>query len=496
MASPGESHAVGDLHRQRLFAASCFSLVATSVAFAVVGDSMGGMKGEFILSNADVGWIGGAGLWGFTLSIIVLGPLCEALGMKRLMWFAFLCHLLGTVVLMLAPGGFWGLFAGALIVALGNGTVEAACNPLVATLYPDKKTQKLNQFHVWFPGGIVLGGLAAYGLGKLGLDWRFKVGMILIPTVIYGLLLIGQSFPKTERAQSGVSFGDMVKQTFMRPLFLLLFLCMALTASMELGPNRWVPAVLQSGGIPGILVLVWISGLMAVMRHFAGPLIGRFSPLAVLFFSALVAALGLLWLSHVDTFVMAIGAGTVFAIGVCYFWPTMLGVTSERVPKGGELALAMMGGMGMLATGMVTSPWMGGVADKHAREELPVQQTTAVLEQVVTEFTVLRAGAPEDLREDYTTAIEAAAGVLAAVPMSKGLPAGTMDALRAVGRAGVDSEVAKEASTLMNEADNYGGRMSFRYVAPLGVVLMIIFGGLWLADKRKGGYKAEAIGSH
>jgi hypothetical protein len=320
--------------------------------------------------------------------------------------------------------------------------------------------------------------------------------MILLPTVIYGFLLIGQKFPKTERAQSGVSFGDMFKQTFMRPLFLLLFFCMALTASMELGPGRWIPAVLQSGGIPGILVLVWTSGLMAVMRHFAGPIIGRFSPLAVLFFSALVAALGLLWLSHVETFAMAIGAGTVFAIGVCYFWPTMLGVTSERVPKGGELALAMMGGIGMLAVGLVASPWMGGVADKHAREELPAQQTTAVLEQVVTEFTVLRAGAPEDLQADYTTAIKAASDVLAAVPMSKGLPDGTMDALRAISRAGVDSDVAKEAADLMNEADNFGGRMSFRYVAPLGVVLMVIFGGLWLADKRKGGYKAEAIGSH
>lgn len=493
---PVEGAPLEELHRGRLFGLSCFSLVATSTAFAVVGASMGGMKSEFILSNAQVGWIGGAALWGFTLSIIALGPLCQAIGMKRLMWFAWACHLLGTLTLIAAPGGFWGLFWGALIVALGNGTVEAACNPLVATIYPDKKTEKLNQFHVWFPGGIVLGGLGAWALGLAGFDWRFMVGLILIPTIVYGIMMWGQKFPATERAQSGVTFGGMFQQTFLRPLFIILFICMGITASMELGPNRWIPAVLESGGIPGILVLVWISGLMAVLRYYAGPIIGGFSPVSVLFVSALLASLGLVWLSAVETFAMAIGAGTLFAVGVAYFWPTMLGVTSERVPKGGELSLAMMGGIGMLAAGSIASPWMGGIADRYGREQLDYAETSALLQQVVSEFPELRAQTPEPQQADFDAAINASLMVLSEIEGRDTLPVATMEALRTIERAGADTPTAARVAEVLAQADNRGGRRSFLYVAPLGLVLMIVFGSIWLADRKRGGYKIEAIGAH
>ncbi|MFQ5807862.1 MAG: sugar MFS transporter, partial [Phycisphaerae bacterium] len=332
----------------RLFVGSCFALTATSVCFGVVGASMGALKEQFILSNEQVGWIGGAALWGFTISIFVLGPLCDVLGMRNLLRFALLCHAVGTLLMIFATG-FWMLFFGALILALGNGTVEAACNPLVATIYPYEKTKKLNQFHVWFPGGIVIGGVAAYLLDQVGLtNWQVKLALILVPTVIYGLIFAGQKFPATERVQSGVSFGGMVQGALLRPLFLILLACMAITASLELGPNRWVPAVLEAGGIPGILVLAYISGLMAVLRFFAGPVVYRLSPTGILVASAVLSGAGLYWLSFAETTVMAFLSATVFAVGVCYFWPTMLGVTSERVPKSGALGLALMGGMGML----------------------------------------------------------------------------------------------------------------------------------------------------
>lgn len=484
-----------DVNEGRLFFASCFSLIATAAAFAVIGDSMGGMKNEFVLNNAQAGMIGGAAIWGFTLSIIVLGPLCEALGMKRLMWFAFLCHLVGVGVMILAPSGYWGLFTGALIISLGNGTVEAACNPLVATLYPTQKTKKLNQFHVWFPGGIVLGGLASFIIGQVGLDWRAKIAVILIPTFIYGFLLIGQKFPSTERAQSGVSFGDMVKHTLLRPLFILLFICMAMTASLELGPNRWVPAVLESGGIHGILVLVWINGLMAVLRFFAGPIVHRFSPTGVLFGSAILAGVGLLWLSFATTLVIAFAAGTVFALGVCYFWPTMLGVTSERVPKGGELALALMGGVGMLAVGLVTAPLMGQIADRHVPEKLPMAETILLLDEVVDQWTANLESVPQEQRTDYQSAIDASATIIKSSENAEQLPDETPNALRAIMAADGGSDLGKRAGELLGPADNYGGRMSFRAVAPLALILAIIFGALYFNDKRKGGYQAESIHS-
>ncbi|HUU95937.1 MAG TPA: MFS transporter, partial [Phycisphaerae bacterium] len=291
------------MNRERLFVGSCFALVATSVCFGVVGAIMGTLKEQFILSNEQVGWIGGAALWGFTVSIFVLGPLCDVLGMRNLLRFALVCHALGTLLMIFATG-FWTLFFGALILALGNGTVEAACNPLVATVYPDQKTKKLNQFHVWFPGGIVIGAVASFGLDKLAAAmntstllalelWQFKLALILIPTVVYGIIFTGQKFPATERVQSGVSFGGMIAGTLLRPLFLILLACMAITASLELGPNRWVPAVLEAGGIHGILVLAYISGLMAVLRFFAGPVVHRLSPTGILVGSAILSGIGL-----------------------------------------------------------------------------------------------------------------------------------------------------------------------------------------------------------
>ncbi len=186
-----------------------------------------------------------------------------------------------------------------------------------------------------------------------------------------GILFIGQKFPVTERVQSGISFKGMASETFGRPLFILLFLCMGITASLELGPNRWIPSILEAGGMHGILVLVWISGLMAVLRFFAGPIAHRISPTGMLVSSAILSGAGLIWLSYAETMGMALVSATVFALGVCYFWPTMLGVVSERVPKGGALALALMGGMGMLASGMIASPWLGKVADEYLPQNLP-----------------------------------------------------------------------------------------------------------------------------
>ena len=298
---------------RRLFLASCISLIATSVAFAVVGAIMLALKEEFTLSNLQIGWIAGAGLWGFAVAQLLFAPFCDTLGMRRLMRLAFVSHLAGAVTLILA-GGFTSLFIGALTIALGNGLVEAACNPLVAALYPDDKTVKLNQFHVWFPGGIVIGSVLAYALDRIGLDaWQLKIVLIVIPTLVYGWLMLREEFPPTEGVKAGVSMGEMFRATFATPLMLLMLACMAITASTELGPNRWITPVLESGGIPGILVLAWISGLMAVLRYKAGFAIHRLSPTGVLLASAAISCVGLLWLSYAETVAMALAANRRYA---------------------------------------------------------------------------------------------------------------------------------------------------------------------------------------
>ena len=488
------------MNRARLFVGSCFALIATAFCFAVIGAIMGPLKEQFVLSNEQVGYIGGAAIWGFTISIFVLGPLCDVLGMRNLLRFALLCHAAGAL-LMIFANGYWMLFGGALVLSLGNGTVEAVCNPLIATLFPDQKTKKLNQFHVWFPGGIVLGSLLSFALNQLGqTNWQYKLALILVPTVIYGLLFIGQKFPATERVQSGISFGGMVRGALLRPLFLILLACMAITASLELGPGRWVPAVLEAGGLAGILVLAYINGLMAILRFFAGPVVHRLSPTGILVCSAILAGIGLYWFSFAETTAMAFASATVFALGVCYFWPTMLGVTSERVPKSGALGLALMGGVGMLIVGVVTAPQMGKIADRFLHEKLVENkaQTLAALEQVTAVFPPLAEKAPEPFRSETLSAVKDVRGVVADGERTGALPPGrTAEALRnAVKNAPKGDEAQKvvdQIKSVLLPADNYGGRMSFRDVAPFAIVIIVVFGILYLRDRAAGGYKAEKL---
>jgi len=511
------------VHPGRLFAASCMSLISTAVAFGVVTSFMGQIRDDFVLDNAEAGLIGGAAIWGFSLSIIALGPLCDLLGMRLRMGFAFLCHFAGVLGMIFARAvsgavgldPFYILFVGALTISLGNGTVEAVCNPLIATIYPDRKIAKLSQFHMWFPGGIVIGGLIAFGIDRLDVAtwqgfaaWQVKLAVILIPTILYGILFLGQKFPKTERVQAGISFGGMVKATFLRPLFLLLFFCMMLTASLELGPNRWMAEAMQGAlnqlELPqaGILVLVWISGLMAILRYYAGPVVHKLSPTGILLGSAVLSGTGLCLMTYVThSPILVAVCATVFAVGVCYFWPTMLGVAAERIPKGGALALAILGGTGMAIVGAVTTPIMGVIADRYGNEQLNAKVPEAVvcLTQVVETYPDLKAKAPnEAAQQALDNAVVAAESVLDVAVPAGGvtLPGETKllaNALRAAEKAAPDSDAGRAAKNLLGPADEFGALWSFRWVSALAIVLVVAFGGLYLRERMKGGYKAEHI---
>jgi fucose permease len=483
--SSGSSPAV---NADRLFLGSCIALVATSVAFATVGAVMLALKREFVLTNEQVGWIGGAALWGFAVSQLVFAPLADSLGMRSLLRFAFVGHLLGALM-MITSSGFEMLFAGALVIAMGNGLVEAACNPLVAALYPDNKTVKLNQFHVWFPGGVVIGGLASYGLDVAGVgDWQIKIGLILIPTLIYGWMILREPFPPTEGVEAGVSMGEMFRAAFTTPLMWVMLVAMAMTASVELGPNRWVPAVLEAGGMAGILVLVWINGLMALMRYRAGDFVHRFSPTGLLLAASVVSGVGLLALSYTSGVATTFAAATVFAVGVCYFWPTMLGVVSERIPRSGALGLGLMGTVGMATVGLVTSPQMGRIADRYAHAELPVAETVTLFQQA--ERTLA-----SRTDTDAVAAADAVAVVARGYQQGTGLPApATANALRTIVASDVDPGLVGQAQAILGPADNHGGKISFRYVVPLCGILFLIFAGLYARDRAAGGYRVERIG--
>ena len=484
----------GAVNRERLFLGSCVALVATSVAFATVAAVMFTLKGEFVLTNADVGWIAGAGLWGFAVSQVVFAPLCDTLGMRTLVRMAFVGHLGGALIMIFATG-FGTLFAGALVIAMANGLVEAACNPLVAALYPDNKTVKLNRFHVWFPGGIVLGGLASFGLDSAGVEsWQLKVALILIPTAAYGVLLLGQRFPATEGVRSGVSMGEMFRATLTTPLMLLMLLCMAMTASIELGPNRWVTAVLEAGGMAGILVLVYVNGIMAVMRYWAGPVVHRLSPTGILLVSAVLSGAGLLWLSFGGSVASIVASATVFAVGVCYFWPTMLGFVSERVPRSGALGLGLMGTVGMAVVGLVTTPFMGGIADEAGHEALDQEQTFIVLLEASAVLRSEFEDKPGPEGDELRAALETVTSVLPPVGEMPNLPpVETANALRAFVESGSTSPAVERARGMLGLADNRGGLVSFRNLVPLSGVLVLIFGLMYMRERRSGGYRAERL---
>jgi MFS family permease len=360
----------------RLFAASCVALIVTAMSFALRTAAVTAWGAQFHLSYEQVGVINSTAFWGFTLAMMFGGPLCDALGMRWIMGLAFVGHLVG-ILLTIFAWNYWSLFGGTLLFGIANGSVEAACNPLITSLYPQDKTTKLNGFHAWFPGGLVIGGLLAYILGdRLGLGWKVQFATMLVPLGVYGAMFFGQSFPRTERVEQGVSTGAMFGAC-VRPLFLVMVFCMLLTAATEFGPQQWIPTILSNAGVSGILVLVWITGLMWMGRQFAGVFVHRISPPGMLLLSAVLSTLGLYAMSH-TTGGMLFAAATVFALGVCFFWPTMLGTVSERFPNTGALGLAIMGGAGMLSGSFIV-PLVGRVFDEGIAARLPAGQTVATM---------------------------------------------------------------------------------------------------------------------
>lgn len=365
------------MNKSQLFIASCISLVTTSMVFAIRGDIEPAMSAAFRLTAEQMGLIWSPAFWAFTVAIFASGALVDVVGMRSLHILSAVGYLIGVVVVLVAPyptgpvasifdtTGTTMLYAGFFTMGLSQGLVEGVINPLVATTHSEQKTKMLNVLHAWWPGGLIIGGLAAYGLGLMGASWQIKLSLILVPAAIYLVMAIAQPYPKTERVASNVSTGDMWREAA-RPMFLLLFVCMWMTAAVELGPDQWFPSVMSSlTGIQGILFLVYTAGVMFILRtYFAG--IAHRSPIGTLVVCSVLSAVGLYWLGSLQpgaSPVMAFAAATLFGIGKTYFWPTMLGVTAERFPRGGALLISVMGGAGMLSVALIL-PMMGARIDR------------------------------------------------------------------------------------------------------------------------------------
>ena len=321
-------------------------------------------------SAAMVGEALGITFTGFALTLLFGSALVDFIGMRAMLLLSAAGYVLGSVLVLAAAwmpvsdSSYWLVLAGLLLTGLGWGAVEAASNPLVATLYPEEKTHRLNVLHAWWPAGIVVGGLAGVAMGAMGLSWQLNLFILLVPAIVMAVLVMGTEFPVTERVASGVSYSDMFSELKHQPMFFLWLICMFMTASAELAPGQWVDLALSRVvGMDGILLLVYISALMFVMRHFAGPIVNRISSVGLLWLSSILAVIGLYGLGRADSPTTAFAAATVWGMGVCFMWPTMLANVSERFPRGGALFLGMIGFCGGMAIQFVL-PQLGAIFDR------------------------------------------------------------------------------------------------------------------------------------
>lgn len=333
--------------KDKIFRLCCIALIVTAMTFAIRAGILGELGVEFGLNGRELGWINAMAFLGFPIATMFGGILYNALGAKKLIVLAFTCHLFG-IIFTLTAGGFWGLLISTFLIGFANGSVEAGCNPLIADLHSSNKTTMLNRFHVWFPGGILIGALASQFMGSIGLTWQWQVALILIPTIIYGVMLLKSTFPIFDKVQNS-TINNM--RSLLSPLYLLLLLCFSLTATTELGTQQWIERILGESGASPMLILALITGLMAVGRYYAGPLVHRLSPVGTLFVSSVIALSGIYMMSQVSGPMIYLAA-ILFAVGVTYFWPTMLGCVVEYTPKTGALGLSLAGGVGMFSVSM------------------------------------------------------------------------------------------------------------------------------------------------
>lgn len=423
---------------RKLFVLSCLCLATTSFSFILRGSIAGDLKAELfdpIDAAHSAQMIGSALGWAFpgmAFMVLIGSAVLDFLGMRTLLLLCGANFIAGPLLVIgadkIAPGNAGTIVAiGMFLNGLGWGCSETVINPLTTAIYPKDKTHRLNVLHAWWPAGMIVGGLLAVGASQMQIGWRVEFGLLLLPALAIIAMALGTKFPQTERVAAGVKSSEMYKQALL-PGFLLFLGAMFLTASSELAPGQWVDMALSRVvGMRGTLLMVYVAGLMFVMRHFAGAMVRRLSSIGLLWCSCLLAAIGLLALSKANSPITGILAATLWGTGVCYMWPTMLATASERFPKGGAFLMGLIGSAGAGAIQFVL-PKMGAIFDAAKVKE-----------------------------------------------------------------AGSDAAYAALTGAAKDHVDAIASAASFQFVAMLPAVLLVVFGLVWLNDKRKGGFKPEQI---
>jgi MFS family permease len=475
LSAPANSAVAG---QKRLFLASFITLIAAGVGFSVRSSILDDWGRDFGFTQTDLGAITGSGLWGFGLAVVFFSLIADRVGYGRLMAVAFSLHAL-SAVLTLAAGfvfhhhgkaaTYWLLYLGMTLFALANGSCEAVINPLAATLYPKQKTHYLNILHAGWPAGLILGGMLSYLLaerdGHVVVRWELQWLAFVLPVIVYGAMMFRQRFPVSETKAAGVSFAATLKE-FAQPVLLALVLLHALVGYVELGTDSWIANLMTNiAGMKGILVLVYTSGIMFLLRFFAGPIVHKISPLGLLFSCSVLAVCGLLWLGNSTAGLAVFLAATVYGVGKTFFWPTMLGVVSERFPRGGALTLGAVGAAGVFSGGLLGTTGIGYVQDYYAAGKLS-QEASAI-------------------HRDY--AAPEKKGFLF-FPTTTGLDGAKVGAIQARPEAELT-----DAEKLVRAAVIHGGRMSLKWTSLVPLAMAIGYLLLIVYFKATGGYKPVHI---
>ncbi len=435
----GDSAAPISRQNKLLFWGCFAALIATAFGFQVRAMLMESWGSDFGINKTQQGEIFGAGLWPFAISIIIFSLIIDRIGYGKAMIFAGICHIIQAAMLYSAEGenAYQMLYWGSIIGALGNGTVEAVINPVVATMFPRQKTKWLAILHAGWPGGLVIAGLLFMGVANTNAEGVITnssliIGLTLLPIIVYAVMLFGRTFPVQERVQAGVSFKEMLQepgilswavavvlvvlevgrvfdlsatiklvlmaaliipfaayvQKLGRPIFFLMVLIMCPLATTELGTDSWITPLMtgemEAVGISAGWVLVYTSLIMMVLRFSAGPIVHSLKPLSLLALSAALAAVGLYLLGSVSGFVLIFAVATLYGLGKTFFWPATLGVISEQFPKSGALGINMIAGIGMLSVGTLGAAWLGYVQDVDTSSTLKADHS-AVYEKTVAD---------------------------------------------------------------------------------------------------------------
>ncbi len=358
------------INQNRLFNASCFALITTAFSFSIRAGILPQLATQFNLTAEQLGFINSMWFVGFPIAMIIGGLVYHTVGPKTIMQIAFVCHALG-ILLTIYSGGYTGLLLSTFLIGIGNGCTEAACNPMIADTYSGSEMSKmLNRFHMWFPGGIVVGSLISLFMTNQGFPWQAQIWVILIPTLIYAYLFWGQEFPKP-KTEGVKSIGENIK-AMLSPLYIFMFACMALTAISEFGPQQWTGLIMSKSGASPMIILALVTGLMAVARYFGGPVVAAIGQTGVLLIGSVLATIGIL-LFATQTGGMIYVAAIFFALGVAYFWPNMVGFIAEKVPLSGALGMSIIGGVGMFSTAIfqpIIGKWIDTSKVEKAAEGL------------------------------------------------------------------------------------------------------------------------------